>query len=446
MIKIIKRKFRNIPITIKVTIWYTIFITFLLSSIIGGAFFIKEKVGDEVNKKELTDTVTKVANGRDKFKPYDDGVSLALYDENNNLIGGYIPENFSISNSLEYGVVKEFTANDGSKYLYYDVKITGGKNQQAKFVRGVIQTSKVKEQTNFLLIGAIILSPLLILIISYGGYRIIKNAFKPVREMTKTAEEISKSSDLSKRITIEEGRDEVHKLATVFNSMLETLEKSSIREKKFSSDVSHELRTPVAVIRAESEYGVKYTDNVEEAKESFEVIERQSKRMTTMINQILELSRLDNDSQNIEKSELNFSQLLLTTIDDYKKIFSEKNIVINSNIESNINLIANRALIERVVDNLLSNAMKFTNSEIVINLYKKDKVVFEVIDNGIGIEDKEKEKIWDRFYKVDKSRTTTEDNSSGLGLPITKKIIELHGGTIKVKDNNPKGTRFVVEI
>ena len=442
----LKKKIKNIPITVKVTIWYTIFISILLTTIIGGAFFVKNTVGEEVNKRDLADTVTKIANARDKFKPYDDGVSLALYDSNNNIVAGYLPETFQADTNFEVGKVKEYTDSNNSTYYYYDAKINSSKIVNASYVRGIVQISKANEQSNFLLIGSIILSPILILIISYGGYRIIKNAFKPVREMTKTAEEISKSSDLSKRITIEEGRDEIHKLATVFNSMLETLEKSSIREKKFSSDVSHELRTPVAVIRAESEYGVKYTDNVEEAKEGFEVIERQSKRMTDMINQILELSRLDNYSKNIEKNNIDFSQLLETTVEDYKKMFSQKNITITSNIEKDITLLANRALLERVVDNLISNATKFTDTIITINLCKKEKIIFEVIDDGIGIEDEEKERIWDRFYKVDKSRTTTEDNSSGLGLAITKKIIELHNGQIKVTDNNPKGTRFVVEI
>ena len=90
--------------------------------------------------------------------------------------------------------------------------------------------------------------------------------------------------------------------------------------------------------------------------------------------------------------------------------------------------------------------MKYAQTEVKVCLAKRNRIILEVADDGIGINDAEKKHIWDRFYKVDKSRTTTEDNSSGLGLSITKKIVELHDGKIAVLDNKPKGTRFVVNL
>ena len=100
----------------------------------------------------------------------------------------------------------------------------------------------------------------------------------------------------------------------------------------------------------------------------------------------------------------------------------------------------------RMIDNLLSNALKYAQTEVKVCLVKRNRIILEVVDDGIGINDAEKKHIWDRFYKVDKSRTTTEDNSSGLGLSITKKIVELHDGKIAVLDNKSKGTRFVVNL
>ena len=100
----------------------------------------------------------------------------------------------------------------------------------------------------------------------------------------------------------------------------------------------------------------------------------------------------------------------------------------------------------RMIDNLLSNALKYAKSEVNIVLAKKNSIILEVTDDGIGISDEEKVNIWNRFYKVDKSRTTTEDNSSGLGLSITKKIIDLHNWKIGVLDNNPSGAKFVVNL
>ena len=209
--------------------------------------------------------------------------------------------------------------------------------------------------------------------------------------------------------------------------------------------MSHELRTPITIIMAESEYGTKYTDTVEEAKESFEVIERQSKRMTTMINEILEMTRLDSKVE-IQKEEVMLSDLLKIYLEDYKKLFKIKNIQLHVNIEDGISLSANESLLVRVMDNLLSNALKYAESEVSVTLAKRNRIILEISDDGVGISDSEKRNIWNRFYKVDKSRTTSEDSSSGLGLSITKKIVQLHDGKIAVLDNKPKGTKFVINL
>ena len=121
-------------------------------------------------------------------------------------------------------------------------------------------------------------------------------------------------------------------------------------------------------------------------------------------------------------------------------------IKLTQDIEDNIKVFGNEILIMRMIDNLLSNALKYAKSEVNIVLAKKNSIILEIADDGIGISDEEKVNIWNRFYKVDKSRTTTEDNSSGLGLSITKKIIDLHNWKIGVLDNNPNGAKFVVNL
>ena len=148
----------------------------------------------------------------------------------------------------------------------------------------------------------------------------------------------------------------------------------------------------------------------------------------------------------IPKEELLLSDKIKSTLEDYKILFDNKNIKLFINIEENIIVHANEALIMRMIDNLLSNALKYAETEVTVCLARRNRIILEVADDGIGISDNEKKHIWDRFYKVDKSRTTTEDNSSGLGLSITKKIVELHDGKIAVLDNKPKGTRFVVNL
>ena len=441
--EIIFKPFKRITLTFKITLWYTMFIVILLTSIILGTFFVSDSVVESSGKKKLIEEVTEISNGKENFTAFEDGVTLSLYDKDGNLIAGSIPKNFDVRD-FSLGVVTYYTDSNNNKYMYYDIETNSEKFANGKYVRGIVQISS--GQTSWYLPFAIIAgSPIIILIITYGGYLIIRSSLKPVREMIETAETISNSADLSKRITIEDGKDEVHKLALVFNEMLESLERASMRERQFSSDVSHELRTPISVIVAESEYGTKYIDTVGEAKESFAVIKRQSKRMTIMINQILEMARLDNRLE-IPKEFFDLSSCLEETLEDYKKLFETKDIQLITNIEDNITLFGNQVLLIRLIDNLVSNALKYANSKIWISIAKRNNIIIEVSDDGRGIADDEKAYIWDRFYKVDKSRSISEDNSSGLGLPISKKIVELHGGKIVALDNKPQGAKFVINL
>ncbi|WP_314038890.1 ATP-binding protein [Gemella morbillorum] len=441
--EIIFKPFRGITLTFKITLWYTIFIVILLSSIISGAFFVSDSVVESSGKKKLIEEVTEISSGKENFTAFEDGVTLSLYDKDGNLIAGSIPKNFDVR-EFNLGAITYYTDSNNNKYMYYDMETSSARLANGKYIRGIVQISS--GQTNWYLPFAIIAgSPIVILIITYGGYLIIRNSLKPVRQMIETAETISNSADLSKRITIKDGKDEVHKLALVFNEMLESLERASMRERQFSSDVSHELRTPISVIVAESEYGTKYIDTIDEAKESFAVIKRQSKRMTIMINQILEMARLDNRLE-IPKEFFDLSSCLEETLEDYKKLFETKDIQLITNIEDNITLFGNQVLLIRLIDNLVSNALKYANSKIWISIAKRNNIIIEVSDDGRGIADDEKAYIWDRFYKVDKSRSISEDNSSGLGLPISKKIVELHDGKIVALDNKPQGAKFVINL
>lgn len=278
--------FKKVSLTFKITLWYTTFIVLLIGSLIVGTFLVSDSVVEKNSEKKLIEEVAEIASGSDKFTPFEDGVTLSVYDKDGNLIAGSVPRNFKV-NDFSLGAISEYKDVNNNKYLYYDSETSSARLGNGKYVRGIVQ---VTNNINGWILPIIISigSPFVIMVIMYGGYLIIRSSLKPVRDMTETADAIAKSNDLTKRIYIEDGTDEVHKLGKVFNEMLETLENSSKRERQFSSDVSHELRTPISVIKAESEYGAKYTDSLEDAKESFDIIERQSKRMTSMINQILE--------------------------------------------------------------------------------------------------------------------------------------------------------------
>ena len=436
----VKNKFSSIPITSKVTLWYTFFIYILLFLIMSTSLFITNKLVKDSSEKELIKSVNEIVSGKEDFESFDDGIFFSIYKDNKK-IEGAVPKGFDTDLSSTNSDLKNYQHNK-EKYLYYDVKL----NNKDEFIRGIIPISKFENGMKELSLVIIVIMPLIVCLVIIGGYRIIKNAFKPVGVISKTALEIGKNGDFSKRIVINEGKDEIHKMADAFNIMLDNLEKSYKREKQFNSDVSHELKTPVSVILAESEYALQYAEDVDEAKESLEVIYRQSSKMSSLISEILELSKLER-KEKIDKNKINLSEIIKTVIEDYRILFNEKNIKVYLNVLDNITINGDRLMIERVVDNLLSNAIKFTKDKIIINLYgSNDDVYFEIEDNGIGIDENNLKLIWDRFYQVNDDRNKDNNKGYGLGLSFVYKIIKLHCGEIFVDSKLNEGTKFTIVL
>ena len=278
---------------------------------------------------------------------------------------------------------------------------------------------------------------------------LIKNAFKPVNIISDTALKIKNSKDFSRRIELDYGEDEIYKMASAFNEMLDTVEEVFIHEKQFSIDVSHELRTPVSVILAQSDYSLNYTETLKEAIEAFEVINRQAEKMKNLINQIMELSKLERQKE-IEKERINFSNIILELLTDYKTLLEldeEKKINLIIDVEKDLRIYGNRLMLERVFINLFTNAMKFTETMINVSLKKiNKKVVLQVRDDGIGISKKDQKYIWNRFFQTSNSRNKDMNKGSGLGLSMVNRIVQLHSGTIELESEIEKGSCFIIKF
>ena len=442
----INKIWENLPITVKVTLWYTVFVVVLISVMLTISFAIADKMTGDVNQRELTAVVNEMASEMDsdpeEFDDFDNGIYFVRYNSEGIEMGGMSPKGFDLTLEQSEGIVSSYRKK-GEKYYYYDRKING---TDGEWVRGIAPVNKLSEEVKRMLLTIIILSPILLLVIVYGGYKIIKKALSPVAKISNTATEIQKNGDFSKRIEIDNGQDEIHKMANAFNEMLNSLENFYLHEKQFSSDVSHELRTPVSVILTESQYSLEYVDNIEEARDSFSVIQRQAKRMSEMINQIMELSKIEKQTD-IPSDRINFSETVEKILGDYKNLFAEKNIEMAKKIEENIYIIGDKIMIERLFDNLLNNAMKFTKDKINVKLYsEEERCVLEIEDNGIGISEQDKELIWKRFYQVNDSRNKKINKGFGLGLFLVSKIIEQHGAVIDVEGSLNEGTRFIAKF
>ena len=442
----INKIWENFPITVKITLWYTAFIVILIAIMLTGSFTIADKMTGDLNQRELMESVVEMASemvsNPDEFDDFDDGIYFVKYNNAGIEMAGMSPRGFDLTLNFAENTVRTYE-KDGGKFYYFDKKIN---TPEGEWVRGIIPVNKLTNEVNRMLFIILISSPLLLLIIVYGGYKIIKKALNPVAKISGTASEIQKNGDFSKRIEIDEGKDEIHKMATAFNEMLNSLENSYIREKQFSSDVSHELRTPVSVILTESQYSLEYADTLEEAKDSFSVIQRQAKKMSELINQIMELSKIEKQFI-IPTKKINFSEIIEKILLDYKNLIDKKNIKISKEIEEKIFIIGDKIMIERLLDNLLNNAMKFTKNEIKIKLYSENEnCILEVEDNGIGMSEEFKNLIWGRFYQINDSRNKKINKGFGLGLFLVSKIIEQHNAVINVESELNKGTKFIAKF
>ncbi|WP_073507872.1 sensor histidine kinase [Streptobacillus notomytis] len=432
---------RHIPITLKVNLWYSTFILLLMISSIILTLILSSSLGMSVSKQQLKKHVDDVAKYPEKFESFESGIFYINYDHSGEILAGKYPLGFNLKLKLEENSIRVYEKKD-YQFYYYDSKI---KNSNY-WIRGVYPINHLAQDRDRTMAILLIFSPIFFLIVVLGGKEILKRGFKPVKQISKTALDITESQDFSKRIELEEGSDEIHKMAKTFNTMLDSIEASYIREKQFNSNVSHELKTPISVILAESSYSLEHVNNIEEAKESFEVIKRQSKKMSELITQIMMLSKIENIS-NLELIQLNLSDLVNHTLIDNSIIFEEKNISVYKNIEENIIILGDKIMLERMLDNLISNAVKFTKDSININLLNKnDKVILEIIDNGMGISKKNISNIFNRFYQENTSRNKSENQGFGLGLSLVKEIVKLHHAEIHVESLPKNYTKFTISF
>ena len=411
----------RIPVSIRVTAWFTTFILILFVIIMSSAILIEDKIVNNLSAKELVKAVERIYEDPDEFENFDDGIYYIKYDSNNDIIAGKIPKDFDMTLAFSIEDINTYQI-ENKKFLYYDTKLKNTRD----WIRGIYPLSKFQNEISKIWDIGIYLSPWLFIFVVIFGYRIIKNAFKPVKKISETALLIKKSKNFSRRIELDNSEDEIHKMASTFNEMLDTVEETFIHEKQFSSDVSHELRTPITVILAQSDYALDYVETLDEAKESFEVINRQAKKMTSLINQIMELSKLERQNE-IEKERINFSNIILQLLEDYRTLLE------NSNIE--------------LITNLFINAIKFTKTTINVSLNRINKeIILQIKDDGVGIAKGEQKYIWDRFFQINNSRNKDKNRGSGLGLSMVNKIAQLHSAIIEVESEIGNGACFIVRF
>ena len=408
---------------------------------------LRERVQESADEIELEDGEFEIDSD---FYSLDNNVYLALYDTGGDFLYGKVPPGLEQAPQFEDGKIQ--TVKSGTEQWYvYDVQYEM-ENGQEFYIRGVVSVTETQKEFLIAVRFAVILLPLTVILTALMGYRLIRRTLLPVRQMTETVQEIQKDGDLSRRIGVsqETGKDEFYQLAGTFDGMLESLEQAFLRERQFTSDVSHELRTPVSVILAQCEASLNRTDLSEEQRKEILLIRKKAGEMSQMISQLLLLSRADQGRQQLNKEEINISELTEIIVEEQKMLAQRRKIEVHTEIEPDITGYLDESFYIRMLDNLISNAVSYgkEGGNIKVTLHQIPSGVRGTVeDDGIGISRDDQVHIWERFYRVDASRTGKEDGShSGLGLSMAKWIAQAHGGNVRVESELGKGSCFTFEL
>lgn len=271
------------------------------------------------------------------------------------------------------------------------------------------------------------------------GVFVAKRGMRALKEITQTTERIT-IDELHRTINIKEWPTELQSLAKAYNKMLSRIEQAIKRLSHFSSELAHELRTPINNLMGEAEIVLSRNRDVSDYKAVIESSLEEYSRLLHLIENILFLARNENPQSKLNLTQINLAQEFATLADYYDILANEKNINITYSGENSVT--ADPILFRRAVSNLLSNAIKFTDvgGNIMLNASQEmHKLVIIVQDSGVGIPPEHIDKIFDRFYRVEHSRSSSS-GGTGLGLAIVKSIMDLHAGSVSVVSQLGQGT------
>lgn len=443
---------RFLSIKTRVTIYFTLMMVLIVVLVIGVILIAGRGVISDSAEGTLLDVVHDEIDDvdfdggfldLDELDFYRHNVYVQAYDASGAFLGGAGTRDFDGSVEFRNGEIRRVTV-DGTPFLVYDLFVQTDEGDV--WLRGLTSADNDFSAARIITILAIVILPAIVVVAAVVGWFIARHAFKPVRQITDTVDAINDGTDLTARIGLHRGRDEIHRLAATFDRMFDRLERSFDSEKRFASDASHELRTPVAIIIAECEYARENAETVEDYRESLDVVERQGRRMSTIINQLLNITRLDQGTQPINRERADFSELADVVTDETARA-SGKALNVIKDIDVGVEAEIDVGLMSRLAQNLVENACKYTPEGGTVRVsLKRDgtRLVFTVSDTGVGISKRDLPHIWERFWQADSSRGV--DRGSGLGLAMVKQIADAHGGTLSVKSEPGKGSEFTYSM
>jgi len=345
----------------------------------------------------------------------------------------------------ETPIFKTFTlGNQTFRSIIYPVEAT---TKRVGWVQLIMPISDVAGTLKTIRTYIFILVPLATLLLSIGGNFLARTTLRPIDSIRRQVDEIY-GKNLSRRIDVVKPDDELGLLALTFNQMLERLQEAFESQRRFLADASHEIKTPLAILKSQWEkLADAKTMPIQYKKEIHSNLEELA-RLAQLVDNLLLLSEIDDNRIKIEQKPVNLQKVLEEIFEDGKILAEQKDQSITLESLESVVISGDHNRLLQLFLNLVDNAVKYTpeKGEISFYLSKKNKTTFvEIRDTGIGISEKDLQCIFDRFYRVDKSRSR-QQGGSGLGLSICEWIVNAHHGSINIQSEIGRGTKVTVEF
>ncbi len=377
------------------------------------------------------------------FRVLDENLNVVAVSENLKKWNFQIPK----PSKEKLGRADEITINGERLRIFYHPIYSEGK------FRGVVETSKfegtVQTAMGLLRTSLILAVVLAFIIASYGGNLIVSKLISPLEQVIEKADKIT-AENLTERIELKDGKypDEIIKLVNAINRLLERLEKSFRQISQFTSDVAHELLTPLSVIKDEVEITLMKKRRLSEYINTLNLIQKQTDRTISIIKSMLYLAKADAGIVRANTQKVYLNDLIRELILTFNLKAKQKNVKLKFYCNSDVVINTDEKLLFEALRNIIDNAIEYTGSGGKVEVTCEridDKVKITVSDTGIGISEDELPYIFDRFYRG-KNAFEINPSGTGLGLSLTKAIIEILSGQIKVSSQLGKGTEFVIYL
>jgi heavy metal sensor kinase len=302
-------------------------------------------------------------------------------------------------------------------------------------------------QLNQLLIAFLAALPVALAGAGFAGYGLARRALEPLAQMTRRSEQIT-PEQLAERLPVENPDDELGQLGRVFNDTLDRLQNAFEQMRRFTADASHELRTPLTAIRSVGEVSLQRDRTREEYRETIGSMLEEANRLTRLVENLLTVSRADAGQYHLQHTPVSILDLTRESAALLDVLIDEKSQHLSLDGDESATVTGDRLILRQAIVNILHNAIKFSppHGDISVSTTKHGRDVrISIADSGPGIAEEHRGKVFQRFYRADKSRSS-DSGGAGLGLSIAEWAVQAHGGKITIESARGAGCTFQIDI